>query len=81
MKSLFFFFDGETLNGLQLILRVYGDKVSLKILNKCKEAIPDDGGKVIIIDVVINKNKVEHQVTETKLLIDMLMMAEANGRE
>ena len=69
------------LSDLQLILHSWSDEKCLKILKKCKGAIPSDGGKVIIIDIVINRNKDEHQVTEVKLFFDMAMMAVPAGRE
>ncbi|KAK5825896.1 hypothetical protein PVK06_020773 [Gossypium arboreum] len=48
-----------------------------------REAIPTQGekGKVIIIDIVINVEKDEHELTEAKLFFDMLMMVEVSGRE
>ena len=70
-----------SLRDLQLILHGWSDEKCLKILKKCKGAIPSDGGKVIIIDTVINRKKDEHQVTEVKLFFDMLMMAVPAGRE
>ena len=47
----------------------------MKILKKCREAIPskEKGGKVIVIDIVINEKKEEHDITEAKLLFDLLM--------
>ena len=55
----------------------------VNILKNCKEAITSKGkeGKVIIIDVVINQEKDEHDVTTTKLLFDALMMALVIGKE
>jgi hypothetical protein len=52
-------------------------------LKKCKEAISskEKGGKVIIVDVVIDEKKDEKELTETKLLFDMLMMVVAAGKE
>ena len=38
-------------------------------------------GKVIIIDIVINEEKDEHELTEAKLFFDMLMMVMVTGRE
>ncbi len=38
-------------------------------------------GRVIIMDVVINQKKDEHDVTKTKLLFDALMMVTFNGKE
>ena len=56
----------------------------MKILKKCREAIAsrgDEGGKLIIIDIVINEKKDEAEVTEAKLLYDMLMMVAVRGIE
>ncbi|KAI4296825.1 hypothetical protein L6164_036748 [Bauhinia variegata] len=59
------------------------DAVLLKILKKCKEAISSgsNGGKVIVIDIVINEKKDDHAVTEVKLLFNINMMAILNGKE
>ena len=52
-------------------------------MKKCREAIPseEDGGKVIIIDIVINEKKDEADITETKLLMDIMMMTLVNETE
>lgn len=45
----------------------------MKILKQCKEAIKGrEGGKVIIIDMVVENNKVDAGSTETHLCFDML---------
>ncbi|KAJ4977004.1 hypothetical protein NE237_002110 [Protea cynaroides] len=64
----------------------HGDAVLLKIMKGCKEAISsgEKGGnlrKVIIVDMVVDDQKVEHKFTETQLFFDMLMMTLATGRE
>ncbi|PPD99492.1 hypothetical protein GOBAR_DD03471 [Gossypium barbadense] len=53
------------------------------LMKKCREAIPTQGekGKMIIIDIVINVEKDEHELTEAKLFFDMLMTGEVSGRE
>ena len=68
---------------LQLVLHGFGDEDCIKILKRCREAIPTQGGKgkVIIIDIVINEEKDEHELTEAKLFFDMLMMVMVTGRE
>ena len=54
----------------------------MKILRQCKEAIKGrGGGKVIIIDMVVENNKVEAGLTETQLFFDMLMMILVTGKE
>ncbi|MCD7460042.1 hypothetical protein HAX54_042742 [Datura stramonium] len=71
---------------LKMILHNWGDKDCIKILKKCKEAIPskENGGKVIIIDGVLmehNLQKRDHKSYETQLFIDMLMMVSFSGKE
>lgn len=71
---------------MKLVLHAFGDEDCIKILKRCREAIStdEDGkgkGKVIIIDIVINEEKDEHELTEGKLYFDMLMMVVVTGRE
>ncbi|CAL1388492.1 unnamed protein product [Linum trigynum] len=68
---------------LKLIMHGWKNEECVKILKKCREAISckGEGGKVMIIDIVINQKKDEHELTETKLLFDMLMMLVVNGME
>ncbi|CAJ1833389.1 unnamed protein product [Sphenostylis stenocarpa] len=68
---------------LKLILHNWSDKDCRKILENCKESISDKGkkGKVIVIDVVINENEDEHELTELKLLMDVSMACLINGKE
>ncbi|WCJ27113.1 O-methyltransferase family protein [Euphorbia peplus] len=69
---------------LKLIMHGWSDEECVKILKKCKEAIRRKnkvGGKVIVIDLVINEKKDTSELTETKLLFDMLMMFVATGKE
>ncbi|GLT70462.1 hypothetical protein SLA2020_425410 [Shorea laevis] len=67
----------------QCILHDWSDEECVKILKRCKEAITSEGkeGKVIIIDMVINEEKDEDDVTKTKLLFDTLMMVLLTGKE
>ncbi|KAL2329867.1 hypothetical protein Fmac_017448 [Flemingia macrophylla] len=65
------------------ILHNWSDKDCRKILENCKEAISSAGkkGKVIVIDVVINENRDEHEITALKLLMDVHMASVINGKE
>lgn len=68
------------------VLHNWNDECVLKILKRCREAITgvsDDGksGKVIIIDMVLDENHDRHEITETKLVFDILMMVLLTGRE
>ncbi|CAL5191107.1 unnamed protein product [Lathyrus oleraceus] len=67
---------------LKWILHDFTDKDCIKILEKCKEAVTSDvkKGKVIIIDLVMNKKKDENQITQLKLQMD-IGMACLNGKE
>uniref|UniRef100_A0A9I9DJM7 Trans-resveratrol di-O-methyltransferase-like n=1 Tax=Cucumis melo TaxID=3656 RepID=A0A9I9DJM7_CUCME len=65
------------------ILHDWNDEQSIKILKKCKDAIPsrEKGGKLIIIDIVMEDKKEEKESTETQLLFDVLMMVNLGGKE
>nr|BBO60591.1 O-methyltransferase [Citrus reticulata] len=63
---------------LKWVLHNWGDKENVKILKKCKEAIDgskDKGGKVIVIDMVIEDQSIDKDSTKTQLCSDMLMMS------
>ncbi|KAM7498082.1 hypothetical protein LguiA_022496 [Lonicera macranthoides] len=71
---------------LKSILHDWNDEECVKILKLSKEAIPskEEGGKVIIIDMVVNysnSQKKDDNSVETQLIIDMLMMVLLNGKE
>ena len=55
----------------------------MKILKKCKEAIPskEKGGKLIIIDMVMEINKGDAEAVKTQLFWDMLMMTVLTGKQ
>ncbi|PSS14478.1 Trans-resveratrol di-O-methyltransferase [Actinidia chinensis var. chinensis] len=67
---------------LKWILHDWSDEDSVKILKRCKEAIPSRG-KVIIIDMKVENQKGDDhdQSIETQLFFDMLMMTLTPGRE
>ncbi|KAI3800841.1 hypothetical protein L1987_28938 [Smallanthus sonchifolius] len=68
------------------VLHNWSDDNVLKILKRCREAIRSVGddskkGKVIIIDMVVDEKHERHEITETKMVFDMLMMVLVTGRE
>ncbi|RLM70322.1 5-pentadecatrienyl resorcinol O-methyltransferase-like [Panicum miliaceum] len=69
---------------LKWILHDWGDEECVKLLKRCKEAIPprDAGGKVIIIDMVLGSgpSSSDEKHRETQVLFDLLMIA-LNGVE
>ncbi|MCE5166507.1 hypothetical protein HAX54_020945 [Datura stramonium] len=72
---------------IKWVLHNWSDEDCIKILKKCKEAIPskENGGKVIIIDMVLmdhdNLQKGDNKSYETQLFFDMLMMVAVSGKE
>jgi hypothetical protein len=54
----------------------------VKILKQCKKAIPsrEDGGKVIIIEILLGPY-MGPIMYEAQLLMDMLMMVNTRGRQ
>lgn len=68
---------------LKWILHDWGDEDCVKILRRCKESIPskEDGGKVIIIDMVVGSENSLPKSRETQLFMDMMMMVLCGGVE
>ncbi|TVU13582.1 hypothetical protein EJB05_40642 [Eragrostis curvula] len=67
---------------LKNILHDWGDEDCIKILQRCKEAIParNAGGKVIIIDMVIGSAQGNRKIGEMEASQNMFMMC-INGME
>ncbi|KAI5315152.1 PREDICTED: (RS)-norcoclaurine [Prunus dulcis] len=66
------------------VLHDWGDDECIRILKKCREAIPEDKGKVIIVEAVIEEDneKQDKKLTNVRLMLDMVMMAHTNtGKE
>ncbi|KAK1425404.1 hypothetical protein QVD17_20756 [Tagetes erecta] len=68
---------------LKWILHDWKDDECVEILKQCKKAIPskENGGKLIIIEMVVKVHKEENDLLETQLFFDMLMMNQVQGRE
>ncbi|KAJ8439687.1 hypothetical protein Cgig2_010184 [Carnegiea gigantea] len=66
---------------LKSILHDWSDDQCIQILQRCKEAIPssDQGGKVIIIDIVVDENSARNEHSNAQILFDMEMMSLTNG--
>jgi trans-resveratrol di-O-methyltransferase len=67
----------------QSVLQDWSDEECVNILKRCREAITSKGkgGKVIIIDVVINEEKDEDDITKMKVFADTYMMVLVTGKE
>ncbi|XVF45593.1 hypothetical protein PTKIN_Ptkin02bG0218600 [Pterospermum kingtungense] len=66
---------------LMWVLHDWDDEECIKILKKCREAIPQDKGKVIIVEAVVGQDK-DDKLEFVRLMLDMVMMAHTNkGKE
>ncbi|PHT53193.1 Trans-resveratrol di-O-methyltransferase [Capsicum baccatum] len=71
---------------LKLVMHNWSNEDCVKILQRCREASKhnDEGrkGKVLIIDMVLNRDEDEADMTEVKLFFDVLMtVLLAGGRQ
>ncbi|KAM5562645.1 acetylserotonin O-methyltransferase-like [Rosa sericea] len=67
---------------IKWVLHDWGDEECIRILKKCKEAIPEDKGKVIILEAVIEEDEIKDELTDVRLMLDMVMMAHTStGKE
>ncbi|KAM7470958.1 hypothetical protein LguiA_009141 [Lonicera macranthoides] len=66
---------------LKWVLHDWGDDECIQILKKCREAIPKEKGKVIIVEAVMEEEE-ENKYKDLGLMLDMVMMAHTNiGKE
>ncbi|XP_027909599.1 probable O-methyltransferase 3 [Vigna unguiculata] len=65
---------------LKLIMHNWKDEECVKILKNCKESIASEG-RVIIIDMVMENKKEDHELTEMQLFLDMQMMMLFSAKE
>ncbi|CAN6197700.1 unnamed protein product [Urochloa humidicola] len=68
---------------LKFVLHDWSDEDCLKILKRCKEAIScrEQGGKLIIIEVVVGSSSSRPTCHETQLLFDLFISTMVQGRE
>ncbi|XP_058100624.1 trans-resveratrol di-O-methyltransferase-like [Magnolia sinica] len=68
---------------LKSVLRGWSDNDCVKILKRCKEVIPskEDGGKVILLETVVNADTDDYKLMDTKLCFDMAMLLPSTGRQ
>ncbi|KAL6660603.1 hypothetical protein ACP70R_001638 [Stipagrostis hirtigluma subsp. patula] len=67
---------------LKLVLHHWSDEDCVKILEQCRKAIPsrEQGGKVIVIDIVLGPS-MGPIMYEAQLLMDMLFMVNTRGKQ
>ncbi|KAG9453490.1 hypothetical protein H6P81_006394 [Aristolochia fimbriata] len=67
---------------LKWIFHCWSDEESVKILRRCREAIPEKGGKVIIVDMVVDPvNNRDEEYFRTQLFTDLIIMLHTPGKE
>ncbi|KAF9607523.1 hypothetical protein IFM89_036885 [Coptis chinensis] len=71
---------GMTMSSI-FMLHNWHDKECITILKKCKEVIPQDKGKEIILDIVTDQNEQDDDLTRAKMNLDIGMMVTSGGRE
>lgn len=62
------------------MLHDWNDEKALDILKRCREAIVEDKGKLIIVDMIVEEDDCK-DIKHIKLAYDILMMTYAGGRE
>ncbi|XP_037416715.1 trans-resveratrol di-O-methyltransferase-like [Triticum dicoccoides] len=65
---------------LKWILHGWGNEECVKILRRCREALPA-GGRVIVMDLVVGSSPADARATETQLLWDVMMMGVVGSPE
>ncbi|KAH6836413.1 hypothetical protein C2S53_016113 [Perilla frutescens var. hirtella] len=66
---------------LKWILHDWSDEDCVKILKKCKEAITPNGGKVIIVEMILEDQIEDEKATQTQFFFDVLMMVGLTGKQ
>ncbi|KAI3987402.1 hypothetical protein MKX01_042406 [Papaver californicum] len=65
---------------MKCILHDWNDEECIQILKRCKEALPK-GGKVIIVDIVLDMAESTHPYAKIRLALDLDMMLYTGGKE
>ncbi|XP_010920170.1 trans-resveratrol di-O-methyltransferase [Elaeis guineensis] len=68
---------------LKWVLHDWSDEDCVNILKQCKKAVPskEEGGKVIIIEMVVDLDIGFPELAETQLLFDMHMIVHTTGKQ
>ena len=63
---------------LQWVLHDWSDEHCIKILKNCRKAISEKIGKVIIVDIILEKDN-NDLFDETRIVFDLNMMTHTTG--
>ena len=66
---------------MQWAFHNWSDENVIKALKRCKEALPNKGGKLIIIEMVMGIPSDNVNYSNAQLLIDMQMLSASRGKE
>ncbi|KAF3443881.1 hypothetical protein FNV43_RR13571 [Rhamnella rubrinervis] len=64
---------------LKSVLHDWSHDLCVEILKNCRKAIPENTGKVIIVDIVFDADDEDDIFKEARIILDMVMMAHTNG--
>ncbi|KAL6287544.1 hypothetical protein ACE6H2_011934 [Prunus campanulata] len=63
---------------MKFIMHDWNDCDCIKILKNCRKAIPERGGKIMIVDIVLEPSG-DGVLDDTRLVLDLVMIAHASG--
>lgn len=63
---------------MQSVLHDWSHELCVKILKNCRKVIPEEIGKVIIVDVVFEEDN-KDPFEETRIIMDLVMLAHTTG--
>lgn len=67
---------------MQQVLHDWDDDECIQILKNCRKVIPQDKGKVIIVETIIEAEERDDKFEFVRLMLDMAMMAHTSkGKE
>ncbi|KAK2651051.1 hypothetical protein Ddye_018540 [Dipteronia dyeriana] len=65
---------------MKWVLHDWGDEDCVKILKNCRKAIPEKGGKLVLVEIVVEEDGSE-TFGDMDLVYDLLMFVLLNGKE
>ncbi|OAY36222.1 desmethylxanthohumol 6'-O-methyltransferase [Manihot esculenta] len=65
---------------MKWILHTWDDENCIKVLKKCRQALPEKTGKLIIMEAVLNPQGFD-LFNHTRLIFDLVMMVHVEGKE
>ncbi|KAK1423857.1 hypothetical protein QVD17_19166 [Tagetes erecta] len=85
--DMFSFIPSADVILFKTVLHNWGDEDVLRVLKRCRKTIRCGGdkgsnkGKVVIIDMVVDVEHDQEEITKTKMIFDVMMMVFLTGKE